>query len=144
MFACLWGYLYSIWCLSCSCINANRYRCSREIMTIFQRTHILACTRMQLVVIQTTFWLMEMGNQLLGFKITFVLMVHTDGIIIWKPQSMLISYWKKKKISIMTKSFIIGFLMSILYACNGYYQWDKIGGGCCSTLHVCQIFGLDL
>lgn len=30
-----------------------------------------------------------MENQLLGYKIIFGLMVHIDGIIIWKPQSMI-------------------------------------------------------
>lgn len=57
-------------------------------MTTFQKIHTLACTKNQLVVIQITFWLMETGNQLLGFKIIYVQMVHTDGTIIWKPQSI--------------------------------------------------------
>ena len=68
----------------------HRSQCSRRTMIIFQKRYILAITKMQLVVTQTTFWPMEMGNQLLGFKIIFVPMVHTDGTTTWSPQSMLI------------------------------------------------------
>lgn len=78
--------------MSCSC--TNRYPCLREIMTMYQKIHTLACTRNQLVATQTIFWLMEMGSQLLESKIISVLMVHTDGTIIWKPQSTVILYGK--------------------------------------------------
>lgn len=68
----------------------NRSQCSRRTMTIYQKMSILEIIRKQPVVIQTTFWHMEMGNQLLEFKITSAPMVHIDGTTIWRHPGMMI------------------------------------------------------
>lgn len=104
-------------------IILDRSRCSRRTMTIFQKMYILATIKKQLVVIQTTFWPMETGNQLLGFKIIFVLMVHTDGTTIWRPQSMFILSYFSNFMSIPT---LINFLLFFKYLCilfTEIYNW---------------------